>query len=454
MKTLDLIFKHKLWAVLKMEGVLNIDKNLDFYLFSNAKIEIINEIKTEEILEKYLERLILNNQPYKFEKKMFLYLKENLSHEKFHYIINKYPTTQLLLNWTKRNNEKVNNWELLNYLDKQVLENGTYLSYANQSKNNKIIEHAININKSEEYHISDTIKVNLLLSNNIKKEYKIKLLSKFITTVRENIMEYFFDAVKNEDDITAYWLINKFKKEINSYPQKMINPLRVPYNELMEKILKEPKNYQLIFEKDLTFSDSLFKNVIEYKQSNINIKNPLEETINQFENWKIKFNERDSNILFCTFLNYDNMDYFLTPNKVFNINIQTISIESILYRLLKAEKEDHINLEKFKLYIDKIYNKNFRYFERGSNLLFLDYVNAENMEYLLHHPLFIYNLDKLLHSMWTRDKDLGIDLAHKIDKSIVWKYIDSLNKEEKIKFELKYYSEKFTTQPKEKRMKI
>ena len=63
MKTLDLIFKHKLWAVLKMEGVLNIDKNLDFYLFSNAKIEIINEIKTEEILKKYLERLILNNQP-------------------------------------------------------------------------------------------------------------------------------------------------------------------------------------------------------------------------------------------------------------------------------------------------------------------------------------------------------------------------------------------------------
>ena len=40
MNTLDLIFKHRLWTVLKMEGVLNIDKNLDFYLFTNAKIEI------------------------------------------------------------------------------------------------------------------------------------------------------------------------------------------------------------------------------------------------------------------------------------------------------------------------------------------------------------------------------------------------------------------------------
>lgn len=451
MNALDVVIKHRLWSVIKNSNLTDMDKVLEFYLYNNGKIDVIDEIKSNELLERYLEKFILNEYTYKYEKKMFSYLLNNLPSENFNKIMKKHSSDILSLQWIKRNQDKTPHFEFLNYIDKDFLENGKFLSYASKSSE-KIIDFAIEINKSDQYYISDKVSINLLMSETIKGDLKIKLLSKFKSIIKENVMEYLLNNIKNEDSKVSFWILKTFSQEIKKSKDKIMNPLRCTYNQLMETILEN--NLDLFFDKKINFSDTLFMKVLDYKKEEYSFENALNQTYNQFKRWKITIEERESNSLFYKLVNYENIDNLLKPNEVLNINIKTISIDSILHKMIKAENEEDIELDKFKKILDKIYELNFKHIERTSNLLFLDYVQENNMDYLLSHPLFEYNREKLLHSMWTRDKELGIQLAHKTEKNIVWKYIDNLKKDEKIKFELMYYEEKFDNTIKEKKMKI
>lgn len=454
MKALDVIIKHKLWSVTKNTNFSDLDKYLENYLYDNAKIEIIDEIKTKDLLEKYLQKFILNQYNYKYEKKMFSYLKENIEKEKLKEIINQHSQQGLLLYWVRRNAKKTPHFEFLEYIDQDILQNGDFLSYAEKG-NEKIIKYAIECTQSPHYKITEKSTQNLLFLKNIKGELKIQLFLKFKELVRENILEYVFENIKNEDEKTTRWLIKEFSEELNKQ-DKTANPLRCPYNEVMESILNENKNYDLFFEKNILFVDNFFHKVLEFKKQNKINDNPIDVTFKQFKKWNIEIKERELNSIFFELVNYETLDYFLNPENNFNLDKKIISVESLLYKMMKAKNEEKENLsnDNLKLYIEKIYQSGFHYIERGSNLFFLDNVNAENMDYLLKHPLFNYNFDKLIHSMWTRDRELGIQLANSIDKNIVWKYIDTLKKEDRVEFELLYYDEKFETKLKDKKIKI
>lgn len=453
MKPLDLMIKYKLWSVGKHGSIFDLEEKLENYLYDNARFEIIEEIKTPKLLEKYLKNFIKNEHNYKYEKRMFAYLQENLKSEKIKEIINQYSHQGLLLYWIKRNQNKTPHWDFLDYLDKNILENGIFLSYAEKSSE-KIIKHAIDSTKSHTLSIAENLTINLLTLKNIKNDLKIQLLSKFKEEVRKDILNHVFDSIKNEDEKTSYWLIEEFKQDIFTHKDKTMNPLRCPYNKIMESILSNKENYDLFFEKSPLFIDTFFHKVLAFKEQNKSIENPIDATFKQFKKWRVEIPEREFNSIFFKLVNYETLDYFLAPEQGFNIEKKVISVESLLYKMNQSEEKEILPFEIFKSYIEKIYQSGFHYIERGSNLFFLDNVNSENMNYLLEHPLFNYNLNKLMHSMWTRDKELGMQFAKSIDKEIVWKYVDSLKTEERVQFELRYYEEKFDNKTKEKRLKI
>lgn len=452
MKHLELIIKHKLWTFAKENNSLDLVENLENYLYDTAKLNIIEEIKTPELLEKYLNKLIINEKNFKYEKKLFAYLIKNIHPEKIKEIMNRHTQEVLLLSWIKRNSEKTPYIEFLKYLDKTILENGIFLNYANESSD-KIIECAIQYTKVHEIKISEKQTKNLLTLKEIKDDLKIKLLSKFKDEVKKDILEYVVDNIKNEDEKTSYWLIKEFKKEITESQKKLLTPFNCPYNKLMESILADKKNYDLFFESTTLFMDTFFYKVLSFKEKNTSIEDPIDATFKEFKKWDISFSDKEINNIFFKLVNDKSLDYFLNPSQGFNINKQ-ISVEYLLGKMIKMDEQENISGEILKKYLDKIYVSGFHIINRGSNQLFINYVNAQNMDCLLKHPLFEYKMEDLLALTWFKNKELGIQLANNIDEDIVWKYIDTLKNEEKIQFELSYFNKKFEHKTKQKKLKI
>lgn len=453
MNSIDFIIKHKLWALAKQTDMHKLEQSIEDYIYDKANFEMLEDVKTDSLLEKYVIRLINNEYEYKHERKMFNYLLENINDKKFTEIINKYSHNYLLLQWTKRNNKNPH-FDFLKIIDSNVLTNGTFLNYA-LGKSDKIVDHAININQSSIYKLTDKIENNLLLSSEIKGKLKIKLLTKFFNIVEKDINEYFINSISNEDEITALWFINNFKVELMKSPNKYYNFLHCTYNALMEKL--SDNYFDIVFDRNnQMFLSVFFEKVLNYKkQTNNNIdKVILKDTFNKFNHWKITLNKNDSNSIFYKIVTVENIDFLLESNGVLNIKKDSIGVESLLYKLLENNNKTEITNIQLKSCIEKMYEHEFFYFDRGSNAIFLEYVNKENIEWLFSHKLFNYNVEKLFPGLYNISKNLALDLAKLIDKNIVWKFLETLNKQERVEFELKYYNNKYNEKETIKRLKI
>lgn len=154
MKTIDIIMKYKLWSVMKHGDINDLDKSLKNHIYFNAKTAIIDEIKTDEMLEEFLHIYLITSYEYRHEKKMYDYLRENISPERFEEIVKTHNTQHLLLQWVQRNSNKKPFFKFLELFDKKELENGFLLYNVVRSENEELIEYAINKNKSDKYKLS------------------------------------------------------------------------------------------------------------------------------------------------------------------------------------------------------------------------------------------------------------------------------------------------------------
>lgn len=455
MNSIDFIIKYKLWTLAKQTDVYDLEQTIENYVYNKANLDMLEDIKTEELLEKYFVRLINTEHEYKHEKKMFRYLLEQINPEKINLIKTKYSDEYLLLQWTKRNRNNLN-IEFLNLLHPDILTNGTFLYYA-LNGSEKLIEYAININISSTYKLTESIENDLLVSRQIKGKLKIKLLNKFIQVVKQNPHYYFLDNVENNDETTALWFVDNFKKQLDLSSDKAYNFLRCSYNAVMEKIAQD--HFDIIFDRDnQIFVSNFFEKIMHYKKQdsldNLSI-NAIEQTINTLERYNLKLNQIESNSIFCKIVTVENIDFLMCPNNVFNINKKHICIESLLYKLLHNNNpENIINQEKLKSAIDKISEHNFSHFDRGSNALFLEYAQLDNVQWLFSHKLFSYNIEKLLPAVWSKNTILAVELAKLIDKKLVWQFVESLEKKERVMFEVNYYNDKFVEKQNVKRLKI
>lgn len=453
MNSIDFIIKHKLWTLAKQTNFHDLDQNIEYYVYNKANLDMLEDIKNNELLEKYFIRLINTEQEYKHEKKMFNYLLENMSYEKIQEIKSRYSDNYLLLQWTKRNTKNPH-FEFLEILDKNILTDGTFLNYALDSSE-KIIDYAIKINQSSICKLTEKIDNNLLLSQKIKGKLKIKLFKKFLHIVKQDVHQYLLKSIENNDELTALWLLTHFQKDLNKSSKKYYNFLRCSYNELMEKCADT--YFDNIFDREnQMFVSVFFEKIITYKkQKNSNHISSIEQALDNFEKYNLTLNSHDSNSIFCKIVTIENIDFLLLPNNVLNIKKENICVESLLYKLLHNNNpEDKITNEKLKMAMEKIHQHDFLNFDRGSNALFLDYVNQDNIQWLFSHKLCKYNIEKLLPALYNKSKLLSVELAKLIDKKIVWSFLESLEKKDRVEFELYYYHDRFTEKEQVKRLKI
>lgn len=453
MNTIDLIMKHKLWSILKQNDFLDIDSCFLTYIFEHAKTKIIDEIKTESMLEDFLNRLIVNNFEYRHEKKMFNYLQKNITEEKILSIIKKQPDNFLLSQWIKRNTNKKPDFLFIKFIDKNLLEDGTFLYEAIHSRNNAMIDYAIELTASHSYIIIKDHKINLLFYKEIKNELKVKLYSKFSTVVNNNALEYLIHNIKNEDELTSNWIIENNYDFFNNNLKKYLNLVNLPYNGLMENLLNLKPELFLDKEKYM-FCEGFFEKILQYKLKDEKINNPIENTCNVMRSWGIKINEMESHLILERNINYENMNYLL-ENKLFTYNMKELNMEWLFNKVLTSrKKQSHQDTQSIKDTCEKFISFSITIKDTESQNILQNNLTVENADYLLNSNLFTYDLEKLLNSTWKKNIDLGMKIAQKLDKDILWKYIENLTSIDKIHFELAYYNIKFDSRLKEKRLKI
>lgn len=450
MNSIKLIIKHKLWSLMKEDISTDINIKLLNYLFWSGKCTIIDEIKSKEVLQQCLKNLINNETEYKHEKKMFNYLLDNLTEQEIKEIINDSNDQFILLQWVKRNNNKNPTFNFLNLLPKNMIEEGLFLHYVEGTNNLKLINYGIEKSNTPIVKINDKYEINLLYSKEIKGSLKIKLLSKFNTLVKVNIIEIIFEEIKNQDEVVVSWLIEKYYNDINNHQNKHINILKISYNELTEKTLNKYATLFIHNEKSL-FLDNLFEKIIKYKKQKNETADAILETCDLMLDWNIKITGRESNNIINKYINYDNMEILLT-HKIFQFTKTDIISNSLFEKIYKSI-ENKIENPIYDI-CEKLLISNIKINKIESHYILIKHLTIKTMDYLLKSNLFNYQLEYLLNNIWKKDLDLGINIAKKIEKDTLWKYVESLSKEDKQTFEIAYYNDKFAERKKEKKLKI
>jgi len=140
MNALDIIIKNKLWSLLKEDSSL--DEALINHIFWNSKTDLLEQIKTKNILENMFSKILETSYPLKNEKKLFMFLLKELGENYVKEKITKEDSFNIVYNWIKRQQNKSKQFkEFLDYIPE--IHNGLLLYVAIILKDEKLIHYSM-----------------------------------------------------------------------------------------------------------------------------------------------------------------------------------------------------------------------------------------------------------------------------------------------------------------------
>lgn len=386
MNALDIIIKNKLWSLLKEDSSL--DEALINHIFWNSKTDLLEQIKTKNILENMFSKILETSYPLKNEKKLFMFLLKELGENYVKEKITKEDSFNIVYNWIKRQQNKSKQFkEFLDYIPE--IHNGLLLYVTIILKDEKLIEYSMIKNKQKTFEME--IKSNLFINNHtkvnmnfitdssFKSEQKIYLLNKFNCNDNE-LIDIFHKSLNEKDIMVINWILSNKIKELEENKSKIYLPKSI--NEDLEKILL---NIIYLFKENDYAMNKIFSLMMDI--------NPLNETLKKFENINYKFNYYSGEIL-NKFINESNYQELLKTN--------ILKEEDIIKRIWKLS----IKLDD-KIIFTKKFLKEKLNSSDSLDILF-ENLNIETKEKIIGANIFEFSYLSLFKYFFNKDDDLSI----------------------------------------------
>lgn len=432
MNALDIIIKNKLWSLLKEKESL--DKALLNYIFWNSKTDLLEQIKTKDILEDMFLKILESSYPLKNEKKLFMFLLKELGENYIKDKIRKEDSFNIAYNWLKRQqNKSIQFKEFLDYIPE--VHNGLLLYVAIILKDERLINYSITKNKQKTFEmeinsklfINDKAKIsiNFITDSSFKSEQRIFLLNKFNCDDNE-LIDIFNKSLNEKDIMIIHWILSNKIKTIENNKSKLYLPKNI--NKELEKILLD--NIYLFKENDYTMN-KIFSLMMDI--------NSLNETLKKFESSNYKFNYYSREIL-NKFINESNYQELLKTN--------ILKEEDIIKRVWKLSitLDDKISFTQ-KYLKTKLNNSD------SLDILF-ENLTEETKEKIINANVFDFSYLSLFSYFFNKNDELCIFLAKNIEKKDILKYKNSIPEKNHKKFDLIYFSSLLENKKIEKRHKI